>query len=51
MPDQISPLAGPLLDKANQTYTLSLAGVRAGTYQYFCLPHALMKMTGSITVK
>ncbi|MFN2398000.1 MAG: plastocyanin/azurin family copper-binding protein [Gemmatimonadaceae bacterium] len=51
MPDQISPLAGPLLDKASQTYTVSFAGVKPGTYKYFCMPHALMNMTGIVTVK
>lgn len=51
MPDQISPLAGPLLDKASQAYTVSFAGVKLGTYKYFCMPHALMNMTGTVTVK
>jgi plastocyanin len=39
MADQIQPLWGRLLVNANDTYTISFAGVRPGRYEYFCVPH------------
>jgi plastocyanin len=51
MPDQISPLAGPLLTREGESYTISFAGVGPGTYPYFCMPHAAMDMKGTIIVR
>lgn len=42
---------GPLLLNAGETYTVSFAGVPAGTYKYFCTPHLAMGMRGTITVQ
>lgn len=50
MPNQMSELSGPMLMKANETYTVSFAGVPAGTYDYFCTPHIAMNMVGRVTV-
>ncbi len=51
MPDQMSPLAGPLLIEANAVYTVTFQGVPAGEYRFNCLPHLANKMTGIITVQ
>lgn len=51
MPDQMAALAGPLMMNLNQTYTISFAGVPAGTYRYYCVPHLALGMKGIITVQ
>ena len=51
MKDQIAPLAGPLLTGPNESYEVSFAGVPAGKYEFFCMPHASMAMQGVITVQ
>jgi plastocyanin len=51
MPNTMSPLAGPLLASANQTYTISFAGAKPGVYKYYCTPHLAMGMKGQITVQ
>ena len=51
MPNQMSPLNGPFVINAGDSYTVTFAGVPAGRYEYFCLPHAAMNMKGVITVQ
>jgi plastocyanin len=51
MPNQQMPLSGPYLTQPNETYTISFAGVKPGTYDYVCTPHVMMGMTGKITVQ
>ena len=51
MKDQISPLAGPLLTKAGESYTVSFADVAPGTYPFYCMPHMAMGMQGAVTVR
>ena len=51
MPQQMSPLVGPLLTTPNQTYTISFANAPAGTYKYYCTPHLALGMKGVITVQ
>jgi plastocyanin len=51
MPNQQAPLSSPYLTQPNEAYTISFAGVKAGTYDYVCTPHAMMGMTGKITVQ
>ena len=51
MPDQIQPLAGALVIGDGDAYTITFAGVPAGRYPFFCLPHERMRMTGIITVQ
>jgi plastocyanin len=50
MPQQMSPLAGPLVVEPNGTYTVTFANTPAGDYKYFCLPHLANKMVAKITV-
>jgi len=51
MPNRMGPLASPMLTAPNQTYRISFAGAPVGTYDYFCLPHKALGMTGQITVQ
>ena len=49
--DKLGPLAGPLLTAPNDTYTVSFAGVKPGSYKYYCTPHLAMGMRGTVTVQ
>jgi plastocyanin len=51
MPSQMQPLWGPLLLNAGDSYTLSLAGVKPGRYEFFCMPHQAMGMKGTLVVR
>lgn len=51
MPGQIAPLSGAFVINAGDSYTVTFAGVPAGRYEYFCLPHQAMNMKGVITVQ
>ena len=50
MPDQMSPLAGPLVVDPNATYTVTFNNTPAGEYKFYCLPHTANKMMGKVTV-
>ncbi|MFN2567236.1 MAG: plastocyanin/azurin family copper-binding protein [Gemmatimonadaceae bacterium] len=51
MPRQATPLGSPMMMNANEEYTVSFAGVPAGTYNYVCTPHLAMNMKGVVTVQ
>ncbi|MBY0490305.1 MAG: cupredoxin domain-containing protein [Gemmatimonadaceae bacterium] len=51
MPEQSGELSGKMLLNANETYTISFAGIPAGTYDFHCTPHLAMNMKGKITVQ
>ncbi|HVX41131.1 MAG TPA: plastocyanin/azurin family copper-binding protein [Gemmatimonadaceae bacterium] len=51
MPNTTAPLTGPLLMNPNDTYTVSFAGVPAGTYKFYCTPHLALGMHGQVTVQ
>jgi plastocyanin len=51
MPDQQSELASKYYMTAGEGFTMSFAGVPAGTYTYVCVPHLPMNMKGTITVQ
>jgi len=51
MPEQAGELAGKMLLNPDEAYTVSFAGVPAGTYDYYCTPHLAMNMKGKITVQ
>jgi plastocyanin len=51
MPGQIQPLSGALVINAGEGYTVNFAGVPAGRYEYYCMPHMGMNMKGVITVQ
>ena len=51
MPNAMSPLQSNFLMQPNEAYTVSFAGVPAGTYTVHCTPHLAMNMKGTITVQ
>ena len=51
MPNQLQPLWGELVTAPNAAYVVSFAGVKAGRYEFFCMPHVAMGMKGTITVQ
>lgn len=51
MPNTTSPLTGPLLTQPNETYTISFANIKPGTYEGHCVPHLALGMKISITVQ
>lgn len=51
MPNTTAPLTGPLLINANDSYTVSFAGVKPGVYHFYCTPHLALGMRGQVTVQ
>lgn len=51
MPETTAPLVGPLRNTPNETYTVSFAGVPAGSYTYYCTPHLALGMKAALTVQ
>ncbi|MGQ0640264.1 MAG: plastocyanin/azurin family copper-binding protein [Gemmatimonadaceae bacterium] len=51
MPNQMSPLSGPLLMNPNEGYLVSFAGIKPGTYELNCTPHLAMGMIIKVTVQ
>lgn len=51
MPNQMSPLNGPLFTDSLATYEINFAGAPTGTYGYFCIPHEALGMKGTLTVQ
>ncbi len=51
MPDKLQPLSGNLIIEQDAVYQIPFAGVPAGEYKYYCLPHLAMAMKGKITVQ
>ncbi|MGH7665685.1 MAG: plastocyanin/azurin family copper-binding protein [Gemmatimonadaceae bacterium] len=51
MPSQVGPLSSPMMMTPDQSYTISFAGVQAGSYDYHCTPHLALGMVGNITVE
>jgi plastocyanin len=47
----IATLSSAMLTERNEVYTISLAGLPARTYKYYCLPHQAMNMIGRIIVR
>jgi plastocyanin len=48
---KLGDLVGPLLTAANDTYTISFAGLKPGVYRYYCTPHIALAMKGMVTVQ
>jgi len=51
MPNQMSELASPMMMNAGESYTISFANVKQGSYEYFCTPHLAMNMKGKVTIQ
>ncbi len=50
-PNKLGELSSPLLLNVGDTYTISFAGVKPGTYNFNCTPHLAMNMKGTVTVQ
>ncbi|MEP6765534.1 MAG: plastocyanin/azurin family copper-binding protein [Gemmatimonadaceae bacterium] len=50
-PDVVSELSSKYMQTANEEYTISFAGVPAGTYDFVCTPHIAFNMKGKIIVQ
>src|SRR5437763_5781008 len=50
MDDKTSPLTGDLKMNAGDSFTVSFAKIKPGTYPYYCTPHRAVGMTGVIIV-
>ena len=50
MPERMSELTGKILIEPNATYEISFVGLPPGRYDYYCTPHEMMGMTGTIMV-
>lgn len=48
---KMAELSGPMLMQPAENYTVSFAGVKAGSYDYICTPHMAMNMKGVVTVQ
>ena len=51
MPNTSAPLTSQLFNTPGESYTVSFAGVPAGTYKYFCTPHLALGMKATLTVQ
>ena len=51
MPNQQGELSSPLLMNPNESYTISFANVKPGTYPFHCTPPLAMGMKGTVTVQ
>ena len=51
MPNQHERALEPALLNPNDTYTISFANIKPGTYPFHCTPHLAMGMKGTITVQ
>lgn len=50
MPNQLGELTSPMFMNPGEDYTVSFAGIPAGSYDYVCTPHLALGMTGKVTV-
>jgi plastocyanin len=51
MPPGSTDLESPYQNTPGETHTLSLGGIKAGTYNFHCTPHLALGMTGVLTVQ
>lgn len=51
MPEQSGELSGKMLVTDGEKYTMSFGGVKPGTYEVICTPHAAMNMKMKVTVQ
>lgn len=51
MPNTTGPLASPLLVNDGESYTMSTAKLKPGTYKFYCMPHLALGMRGVLVVQ
>lgn len=51
MPKTAGPLQGLLLVTDGESWTMSTTGLKPGTYNFFCTPHAALGMNGQLIIQ
>jgi plastocyanin len=51
MPKATGPLMSPLFETDGETWTMSTAGLKAGTDKFYCLPHAPLGMRCQLVIE
>ena len=51
MPNQMTELSSPMMMNAGESYTISFANIKPGSYNFHCTPHLAMNMRGVVTVE
>ena len=51
MPEAMGDMMGKMLMGANESYTISFAGIKPGKYEFNCTPHLANNMKGTVTVQ
>ena len=51
MPNQMTELSSPMMMNVGESYTISFANIKPGSYNYHGTPHLAMNMRGVITVQ
>lgn len=51
MPEPMQPLSGKFLMSPGESYTVSFGKIPPGKYYYYCLPHDMLGMHGTVTVQ
>ena len=51
MPEKMGPLEGKMLNTIGESYTISFANIKPGSYRIHCTPHRAMNMYGTVIVQ
>jgi plastocyanin len=51
MPKTTAPLTSPLFETDGESWTMSTAGLKPGTYKFYCVPHAPLGMRGQLVIQ
>jgi plastocyanin len=51
MPKASAPLTSPLFETDGETWTMTTAGLKPGTYKFYCMPHAPLGMHGQLVIQ
>jgi plastocyanin len=51
MQSTMAPLEGTMLTTVGETFTISFANIKPGTYPIHCTPHTAMNMYGKVIVQ
>ena len=51
MPKASAPLTSPLFETDGETWTMNTAGLKPGSYKFYCMPHAPLGMHGELVIQ
>lgn len=51
MPKPAGPLTSPLFETDGESWTMTTAGLKPGTYKFYCMPHAPLGMRGQLVIQ